>query len=262
MRGTVNIERKDQIISIEIRNPLKRNALTPGILEEIRDLFHSIRVGMESARAVVIRGEGSKAFSAGYDISEIRSDGSDGQQASIEILSSTLNEIELCPVPTIASINGVCVGAACELALTCDFRLMANTGRIGTTPAKLGIVYHAYGIGKYYKLIGPSATMELFFTGRLINAERALQMNLVNSVIEMDDLGLVTEQWAYEIAQNAPLSVRAAKAAVIALNRSIKISEEDEKYLNQLRLEAYKSYDYEEGKKAFHEKRKPNFIGK
>jgi enoyl-CoA hydratase len=166
------------------------------------------------------------------------------------------------PYPVIAMIYGYAVGAGLELAVTCDLRLAADTARLGITPAKLGVVYSPAGIQKFLNVVGVPQTKELFYTGRLIDAQRAREIGLVDHVYPEAELATATYELAQEIAGNAPLSVSGVKATVSRLLRYQTLSPEDEAELGRLQAEAYRSEDLKEGQRAFMEKRKPRFIGR
>jgi len=154
------------------------------------------------------------------------------------------------------------VGAGLELAVTCDLRLVADTARLGITPAKLGIVYRHTAIRHFINLLGVSRTKELFYTGRLIDAQRARDIGLVDHVVPAEELASTTYDLAREIAQNAPLSVSGAKVTISKLLNYQTLSPEDEAELQKLQAQAMLSEDLKEGQRAFMEKRKPRFSGR
>jgi enoyl-CoA hydratase/carnithine racemase len=170
--------------------------------------------------------------------------------------------IEACPLPVIAMIYGYCVGAGLGLTVSCDLRLAAENSRLGVTPAKLGAGYPASAILRFINIIGVSATKELFYTGRLIDAERAKEIGLVHQVVSNDQLATVTYDLARQIADNAPLSIRGIKIAISKLLSYQTVSPQTEEELLALEQLAADSEDIKEGQRAFLEKRKPMFKGR
>ena len=173
-----------------------------------------------------------------------------------------MNAVASFPYPVIAMIYGYAVGAGLELATTCDMRLAADTARLGITPAKLGVVYRPDGIAKFIDLVGVSLTKELFYTGRLITAQRALERGLVDYICPPPELAKATYDLAREIAENAPLSLSGAKTTIARLLDNRKLTPEVEAELRKLQAQAMLSEDLKEGQRAFMEKRKPRFTGK
>jgi enoyl-CoA hydratase/carnithine racemase len=159
-------------------------------------------------------------------------------------------------------IYGYAVGAGLELAVTCDLRLAADSARLGITPAKLGVAYSPTGIQKFLNLVGIAHTKELFYTGRLFDAQRAKEMGLVDYVVPASELAATTYELAQEIAENAPLSVSGAKLTVSKLLSYQVLRPEDEAELRELQARAMRSEDLKEGQRAFMEKRKPKFVGR
>ncbi|MFC1885709.1 enoyl-CoA hydratase-related protein [Thermodesulfobacteriota bacterium] len=265
MGDSIKVEQHKEIDSIRtmiISNQDKRNALTPNILNGISEFLEDPKI-RENTRVMVIRGEGDKAFSAGYDISQIRATGGeDGTEASGEILMRAIRNIKTFPAPFISMIKGFCVGAGCHTAVSTDIRVAADDLKIGITPAKLGIVYHEEGIFDFFNLIGPSNTKEIFFTGKLYSAQEAREMGLVNHIVPTADLETFTYELAGQIAQNAPLALKGTKHIVNQWIEAVQLSPDVLEEILTLRQQAFASEDIKEGRQAFAEKRKPVFTGK
>jgi enoyl-CoA hydratase/carnithine racemase len=177
-------------------------------------------------------------------------------------LEMALESIQEFPYPVIAMINGMAFGAGCELAVTCDMRIAAESARMGMPPAKLGLIYMPSGILRFLNVVGLANAKEIFFTGRYFPASRAKEMGLVHYVVPDDQLLTFTEEIAYEIAGNAPLSLKGMKTIFKACLKYQKIEDEDMKTIELLVNQAFNSEDLKEGQKSFLEKRKPVFRGR
>ena len=254
------VKAEGNICTLTINQPQKRNALNPDILLSLGDTLNSLKEANQT-RVVVIRGAGVESFSAGYDIGRIgiREHNLAGPRA--DPLEYGMNSITSFPYPVIAMIYGYAVGAGLELAVTCDLRLAADNTRLGVTPAKLGIVYRPEGVMKFLNLAGISSTKELLYTGRLIIAQRAKEIGLVDYIYPPSELLPATYQLAQEIAENSPMSVSGAKITINKLMNYQKVSPEDDAELRKLQSQALHSEDLKEGQRAFQEKRKPKFTG-
>ena len=250
------------IWTIVISNPGKRNTLTPNILSKISDFLKDPDV-RETARAIIIRGDGEKSFSAGYDISQIRNAGDqDAGKASAAVMYRTLNDIKEFPAPVISMISGFCIGAGCHLAAVTDIRIASEDLKMGITPVKIGLLYHPDGILDFFNLIGQANTRELFYTGQLYTAEEAKAMGLVSRVVPRENLEDAVCSLARQISENAPLSVSGTKYTVNRIVEAFALNSEVREKIIKLREEAFDSNDIKEGRLAFAEKRKPVFQGK
>jgi enoyl-CoA hydratase/carnithine racemase len=257
------IEEHEGFCTITISREEKRNAVTPGLLLDLTSQIKRMeREG--TARCIIIRGAGDKAFSSGYDISAI------GEQRHEMLrdyhpehpLIQANRAIEDFPYPVIAMINGHALGAGLEIAVTCDLRISAEHALFGMPPAKLGIIYPYSGIRRFLNLIGTGYTKELFLTGRTMDAHKAHAIGLVNYVIAKEELEDFTKSLASEIASNAPLSMKTMKYMINSWQRNQLMSCEEEERVKGLIIEVEESEDYLEGQRAFSERRKPRFKGK
>jgi len=255
----LTIEEKERVCTLTLNRPEKRNLLTPAMLLELCTQLERLK-DEDKVRCVVIRGSGEKAFSSGYDINAIGENDMIRHHEGDHPLGRALGTIESFPYPVVAMMNGHAFGAGLEVAVTCDLRVTVDDCLFGMPPAKLGVVYSYTGMRKFLDLIGPGYTKELFLVGRPISSERAREIGLVNFMVSREELEEFTYGIADEIAENAPLSLRALKEITNALRRG-QISPEDEKFIRQMTLEVQNSQDYKEGQKAFAEKRKPEFKG-
>lgn len=245
------------IARVTLNRPEKRNAITGAMWQGLHALAGQIGADA-SIKVVLLSGAGSEAFSAGADIAEMRTQLADPaglrtvQQAVLDAQAAW----EALPIPTIAMIRGACTGGGCGLALSCDLRLASPDAFFAIPPAKLGLAYSLADTKRLYDLVGPSRAKEILFTGRRIGADEALGLGLVNHIIPGDALESRATALAQEIAGNAGNSVRAAKAVVALLSAGVDAeTPQTRRYFD----EAFFSPQFEEGARAFIEKRPPKF---
>jgi enoyl-CoA hydratase/carnithine racemase len=252
----------EAVVRIRISNPERRNALDHEILDAIAETLPRLNQGIET-RCVLITGA-PPAFSAGYDIASIpeQTFERDAEALIAHPFHAAIEALAAHPWPTVAAINGHCLGGGLELAITCDLRICAAGAKLGMPPAKLGLVYGHTGLRRFLEVVGLARTKELFLTGRNFDAGRAEEIGLVHQVVDDGALESAAVELAAEIAANAPLSMQGNKRAIELLNRNPTLTAQQEASLIALRESCFGSEDLREGIRAFAEKRKPKWQGR
>jgi enoyl-CoA hydratase/carnithine racemase len=256
------LEKDGPIGWIVFNQPEKRNAVSQEMWQLMPDYVRDLAAD-DVIRVVVLRGAGDRAFVAGADISQFkdrrRNMADEAEYRRISGLGG--DALATLSKPLLAMIHGSCVGGGVGIAIGCDLRIAADDARFGIPAARLGLGYHYGGMEKLLKLIGPAYTKEIFFTARTdFSAQDALRMGLVNQVVPKAELEAFTRDYALTIARNAPLTLRSAKATVGELVRPP--AERDLAMLDKLLADCFNSQDYQEGVRAFSEKRRPQFHGR
>ncbi len=256
------IAEKDGAIGrLIINNPQRRNAFSFDMWQALSKLLGDFTAD-DAIRVVVLKGAGGKAFSAGNDISEFKQRRSTKAQiAEYDAITARAYEmLGSLSKPTIAMIEGYCIGGGLEVALLCDLQIAADTARFAVTPARLGLGYKYEDVRLLVDNVGPKYAKEILFTARQFSATQAQQMGIVNRVVPADELAAFVEQYAQTIADNAPLSLKAAKQIIA---ETVKGPDRADLDLCQQLVDAcHASADYQEGQRAFAEKRKPKFTGR
>jgi enoyl-CoA hydratase len=249
-------EVRDGIGLITFNRPQARNSLTFGMYERLAEICAN--AGQDaSLKVLILTGAGDKAFASGTDINQFRAfktpqDAIDYETRIDRILSS----LEQCRIPTIAAINGVCAGGGAGIAACCDIRIGTRTAKFGFPIARtLGNCLSMSNLGRLSALIGAARLKEIIFTARLIEAEEAVGLGLLNEVVE-DGAALArrADELARLVASHAPLTLRATKQALLRMRPQTR---EDE----DLILMCYQSRDFREGMDAFLGKRQPQWTG-
>ena len=253
----IKYEKQEKIAILTINRPEKRNALSRELRLELHDKLKTIAAETD-IRAMVITGAG-EAFVAGADIATMKGyDIQTATQASKEG-SEIFYFIENMKVPVIAAINGWALGGGCELALACDIRICSETAKFGQTEVRIGILPGYGATIRLPRLVGPAKAKELIFSGRIIDAQEAEKIGLVNFVVPAEELMDRSIDFAMKIARG-PASINLAKQSI---NQSFDLDMQGAIELSSnLYGEAYNTRDAFEGISAYLEKRKPVFTGK
>lgn len=241
---------------ITINRPASLNALNKETMLELDDLISAIKID-STIKVIIITGYGNKSFVAGADIAEMQKMEALEAKKWGAFGQSVLNKIETLPQPVIAAINGFALGGGCELAMSCDIRIAADTAKFGQPEVLLGVIPGFAGTQRLPRLIGRARAKELLFTGDQIDALEAYRIGLVNKVVLSDELISVAKKLANKIMSRGSLAVQLCKDAVNeGLAMELNSAQAYEQGLFGL---CFSSGEQKEGMKAFLEKRKPNF---
>ncbi|NNL59452.1 MAG: enoyl-CoA hydratase/isomerase family protein [Nitrosopumilus sp.] len=203
----------DGICTVKINRPDKLNAMNIDVAKELVDTFEALGRD-DSVKVIILTGEGQKAFSAGADIeymSKISPDQSVEYAKLGQLVTST---VELVKQPTIAAVNGFALGGGCELAMSCDIRIAADTARMGQPEVTIGIPPGWGGTQRLMRIVGIAKAKEIVYTGKMINAHEAKEIGLVNHVYPIDTLMEETLKMAQQIASNSEMGVQMSKIAI------------------------------------------------
>jgi enoyl-CoA hydratase/carnithine racemase len=247
--ATIRSESLGAVGKLLISNADKHNAMTLGMYEKLPEAVAELA----GTRVVILSGEGTKAFGAGSDISEFKEKRmgakAAGEYSTVE--RNATDALLAISSPVIAAIHGPCMGGGLNLALAADVRYCADDAKFAVPPGKLGIGYPLELMELLVRTVGRSTAKELVFTAKVINAEEALRIGLVNAVVPKADLDDYVHAVANDMAKLAPLTLRAAKLACDQLDGAGQACEE-----------CYESHDYIEGIEAFMGRRAPEFEGR
>jgi enoyl-CoA hydratase/carnithine racemase len=251
-------DRPGGIRVLVLSSPKKRNALDPTLLALLRDAL--LPEASAGVRAFLVRGEGEKAFCAGYDIESLAPPLASSPLPD-ELLGEVLAMLERHPVPSVALVRGAAFGAGCELAAACDFRVGAEDAVFCMPPARLGVVYAPEGLYRVMALLGRARAKLMFLTGRKVDARAALEWGLLDELRPAADAERTALELCLELAQGAPLAIQGMKRAFGLLSRT-QLTTEERAELHQVRRAAFLSEDALEGRQAFLDKRPPRFTGR
>ena len=261
MTNKLVLEKKinSYIVEVSLNRPEKLNALTKPMWKELGKIFKKLSKD-KNLRCIIIRGKGGKSFSPGNDISEFETQRSSSKLAKAYgvHLHGTLRAIQDCPIPTIALIEGICVGGGMEIASCCDLRICGESSRFGVPIKRLGLTMAAKELDALLRITSYSIAMEILLEGKIMSAEEAYKKNLVNRVVA--DLEVETEVYksAELISEGAPKVARWHKQFAKEILKTGKVSDK----LNNLGYKCYDTEDFKIGYKSFLAKTKPKFKNK
>lgn len=250
--------REGGICILTVSAPKSLNALNSRILSEI-DYF-VMNIDLSEIKALILTGDGEKAFVAGADIAEMKDKTESEAFEFAKLGAAAFKKVEDLEIPVIAAVNGFALGGGCELAMACDIRIASSNAKFGQPEVGLGIIPGFSGTYRLPKLVGPSYAKEMIFTGKLIDAQEALRIGLVNAVYEQADLMDKVMELVKMILKNAPIAVAEAKKCI---NDNYDMSAEEAiAYENKGFARCFSTEDQKSGMAAFLAKEKAVFKGK
>ena len=257
--NAVLVEKQGPVAHIILNRPAKRNALNWEMWRQLAGAVDRV-ASDQDLRAVVVRGAEARVFAAGADIEEFERIFAlkETSAAYTQCLQEAQYKLANLPIPTIAQIQGPCMGAGCGIALCCDLRFADDTARFAMPPAKLGLAYGVADTKRLVDIVGPSNAKHMFFTAANVDAHEALAMGLVDRLMEASSIAAETEAYVQSICELSRFTTRATKRIIqMVLDGASQDSDESRK----LFIDAFNGDDFKEGRAAFLEKRKPNFSG-
>jgi enoyl-CoA hydratase/carnithine racemase len=259
--GRIDFHTSGAVAWLTLENSSRLNAISLAMWEQIGELATRYEQD-QTLRCLVIRGAGSKAFAAGADISEFDSlrQGTEAVRHYDLVAKGATARLKSNTKPTVAAIQGYCIGGGLALALSCDIRIAADDSRFAIPAAKLGLGYDYAGIKRLVDVVGPARAKLIFFAARQFNADEAKSMGLIEAVVPKSTIAAEVDDLVSRIVENAPLTIAAAKQAIATTQMTPQ--EQDIAACDASAAACFASEDYSEGRRAFAEKRKPIFRGR
>ena len=247
-----------RVAHLELVNP-PLNLVTLELIEQLRDALATLAAAAD-VRVVVVTGRGERAFCAGSHVGEFEAQRGPGGRARLEIEQRAWSELAELPMPTIAAIEGDALGGGLELALCCDLRIASARARLGMPEVRLAVIPGSGGTQRLPRVVGPARARELILTGRIIGAEAAERIGLVNEVVPAGEARARADAVAAEIAARGPLAVREAKRLIdAAMDVDLDAGLAAELDASE---RIFASEDMVEGARAFFAKRDPDYRGR
>jgi enoyl-CoA hydratase len=259
--GKILMSAADGVGVVTFNNPAKRNAMSIEMWDGLGSALIELRDDPD-VRVVIMTGAGDKAFMSGADISQFEKNRHNAQASEEYSRRSDATRAVLAdyPKPSIACIRGFCLGGGMQMAMAADIRLASDNSQFGIPAAKLGIAYGYNGLNQLVSLVGPSWARLLLYTGMRIDSAEAERIGLVDRVIADAELWNATSEIARTISGNAPLAIKAAKITIAQVLKDP--DQRDMKAIKAIGTACMDSEDFREGRRAFMDKRKPNFTGR
>jgi methylmalonyl-CoA decarboxylase len=255
----ITVTLSEFIGTITLNHDRRRNALGRGLINEVIRALNDLIY--QKARVIVLRAnKGARVWSAGHDIGELPQPGRDPLTFD-DPLEQAIRAIQRCPAPVIAMLEGSVWGGACELAFVCDILIGTEATSFTITPVRMGIPYNLTGILHVVNAVGLPLAREMFFTAQPLTAARAINIGILNHLVPTAALEDFTYDLARQIAANSPISISVIKEQLQILGNALPLSPQAFERIQALRRLVYNSKDYQEGQKAFVEKRPPVFQG-
>jgi enoyl-CoA hydratase/carnithine racemase len=259
--GELIVKRDGAVATVLFSNPAKMNAMTFDMWSAVPKVLGELDADA-SVRAIVVAGEGEKAFISGADISQFEKlrGTADAQAEYNKAVEMAYTAPLTCAKPVVARIRGICIGGGLGFAAACDIRIASDNTVFRMPAARLGLGYNPSGVKRFMNVIGAANTLDIFVSARKFGALEAQRMGFVSQVHPVADLEAKTAEYVNMIGENAPLTVMAAKFAVMQGLKDA--ADRDMATAMKMVQTCFASEDHKEGRKAFMEKRTPNFVGR
>lgn len=252
-------DKTEGVATITINRPEALNALNKDVIREILGALKDAETD-EAVHVIVITGAGEKSFCAGADLSQMKGMTPLKARELSDMGYMLCHAIEFLGKPVIAAINGYALGGGLEMAMACDLRVASDKARIGQTEVNVGLIPGWGGTQRLPRLVGKTVAKEMIYTGKMIDAQTALQIGLINKVFPADQFAAAAKEYTKELASKPPVAVKVSKALIdkgleSSLDAGLALEREGFGIIAS-------TEDLQEGVNAFFEKRKPNFRGR
>ncbi|NWG47082.1 MAG: enoyl-CoA hydratase/isomerase family protein [Alphaproteobacteria bacterium] len=254
---SVSLRRAGAVAEIRLDRPERRNALDRAMWAALGEAVRAAEAD-PAVRVIVVRGADARAFAAGADIAELEALARDpaGARAFGSLVRDTQRALHLCAKPTLALIQGPCVGGGCGIALCCDLRFADETAQLGITPARLGLAYALADTRRLVDAVGLAAARDLLFTGRIVTAQTALALGLVDRLVPAAEIEAAVAAYTEELLAASPAAQRASKRVFSLIAEG---ETDDTPETIAAFADAFAGPDFAEGARAFLAKRRPRF---